>query len=188
MVMTTSQTPAPGGPHYDAGMSSVVERNIGALLEIRRREEKRRSRPDRVADAVTSFAGSMWSVYAHATLFGGWILVNLGWLPVVRPFDPSFTVLAMVASVEAIFLSTFIMISQNRMQAMSERRAELDLQVSLLTEHELTRAIHLLDEVARCVGAARPPEAELSELKRDVSPARVAEEISKAERDGPTRT
>jgi uncharacterized membrane protein len=56
--------------------------------------------------------------------------------------------LAMAASVEAIFLSTFILISQNRMQRLADRRAELDLQISLLTEHELTRAIQLLDEVA----------------------------------------
>jgi len=163
-------------------MSSVVYRNIGALLDVRRREERQRTVADRVADAVTRFAGSMWSVVVHGGIFGVWIVVNLGWVPRIPRFDPSFVALAMVASVEAIFLSTFIMISQNRMQAMAERRAELDLQISLLTEHELTRAIHLIDEVARRVGAARPPEEELSELKRDVSPARVADEISRAER------
>jgi uncharacterized membrane protein len=185
MVMTTASAPAnSSGPPRDAGMSSVVYRNIGALLEVRRREESRKTAADRVADAVTRFAGSMWSVYVHALLFGAWIAVNLGLVPGVRRFDPSFVALAMVASVEAIFLSTFIMISQNRMQALAERRAELDLQISLLTEHELTRAIHLLDEVARRVGASRPPEEELSELKRDVSPARVAEEISRAELAG----
>lgn len=161
-------------------MSEVVHRNIGALLEVRKREERRRSTSDRIADAVTGFAGSMWFVYVHVVLFGSWVVANLGWVPGVRKFDPSFVTLAMFASVEAIFLSTFILISQNRAQRLADRRAEMDLQVSLLAEHELTRAIQMLDQVARRVGAARPPEHELNEIKKDVAPERVAEEIERA--------
>ena len=67
------------------------------------------------------------------------------------------------------------------MQRMADRRAELDLQIGLLTEHELTRAIHLLDEVSRRLGAPRPPEPELQEIKRDVRPEKVVEEIQRAE-------
>ncbi len=167
-------------------MSGVVGRNIRALTEVRRREARLRSRSDRIADAVTRFAGSMWCVYAHAVLFGGWLVVNAGWVPKLTPWDPfPFVMLAMFASVEAIILSTFILITQNRMQRMADRRAELDLQVSLLTEHELTRAIHLLDGIALRVGAQRPPEPELHEMKRDVAPERVAEEIERAERKEP---
>ena len=71
-------------------------------------------------------------VMIHALLFGAWIVWNLGWIPGLPPFDPTFVVLAMVASVEAIFLSTFVLITQNRMAAMADKRADLDLQVSLL--------------------------------------------------------
>jgi uncharacterized membrane protein len=165
----------------DPALSSVVHRNIRALTEVRKREEGRKSASDRIADAVTCFAGSMWSVYVHAVLFGAWIVINLGWTPGVKRFDPSFVALAMVASVEAIFLSTFIMISQNRMQQVAERRAELDLQISLLTEHELTRAIHSLDDIAHRLGAYRPPEPELAEIKRDVDPEKVVEVIEQVE-------
>jgi uncharacterized membrane protein len=77
-------------------------------------------------------------ICVHAVIFGGWIVVNLGWTP-LPPFDPSFVVLAMVASVEAIFLSTFVLIMQNRLAALADERAELDLQISLLAEHEITR-------------------------------------------------
>ena len=73
-------------------------------------------------------------------LFGFWIVANLDWVPGVPAWDPSFVVLAMAASVEAIFLSTFVLISQNRMAA--DKRADLDLQVSLLAEHEVTRLRH----------------------------------------------
>ena len=169
--------PASPGP----GMSEVVHRNIASLLEVRRREDIQRSVSDRIADAVTGFAGSMWCVYFHLALFGGWIAVNLRWVPGVKPFDPQFITLAMFASVEAIFLSTFILISQNRSQAMANKRSELDLHVSLLAEHELTRAVQLLDEVARRLGAARPPEHEMAEIKKDVQPQRVVEEIERAQ-------
>ena len=168
--------PASPGPE----MSTVVHRNIASLLEVRRREERARSTSERISDAITAFAGSMWFVYAHLALFGGWIAVNLGWVPPVKRFDPSFVVLAMFASVEAIFLSTFILISQNRSQRSADRRSEMDLQISLLTEHELTRAIHMLDEIARRVGARLPEDHELAEIKKDVTPERVAEEIDKA--------
>src|SRR4051794_14545779 len=106
---------AAGAPN-NPGMSSVVHRNIRALTEVRRREERRKTRSERLADAITSFAGSMWCVYAHAAVFGAWLLLNLGGVNVVPHWDPyPFVMLAMMASVEAIFLSTFILISQNRM-------------------------------------------------------------------------
>ena len=163
-------------------MSQIVHRNIQALLEVRRREEQARSASDRIADAVTAFAGRMAFVYVHLVLYGAWIVVNLGWVPGVERFDPTFVALAMVASVEAIFLSTFILISQNRSQRQADRRAEMDLQISLLAEHELTRAIQMLDDIARRLGASRPPEQELAEIEKDVAPERVAEEIDRAHR------
>ena len=169
-------------PPNDPGMSAVVYRNIRALTEVRQREERRRTVSDRIADAVTTFAGSMWCVYVHAVLFGGWIIANVGWIPRVKPWDPfPFVMLAMFASVEAIFLSTFILISQNRMTRMADRRAELDLQISLLTEHELTRAIAMLDAVARRLEAPLPPEHELDEMKKDVHPEKVADAIERVE-------
>src|SRR4051812_29951226 len=99
----------PGSPPNEPGLSTIVHRNIAALLELRRAQERRKTASDRIADAVTAFAGSMWCVYVHAVLFGGWIVINLGLVPRVKPFDPfPFVMLAMFASVEAIFLSTFI--------------------------------------------------------------------------------
>jgi uncharacterized membrane protein len=182
MPQTPDQTAAPDAA---PGMSTVVHRNIRALVEVRRREEGRKRPTDRVADAITRFAGSMWCVYGHAALFGAWLFVNgLDVVPGRLKWDPyPFVMLAMFASVEAIFLSTFILISQNRMQRVADRRSELDLQIGLLTEHELTRAIHLLDAVARRLDAPRPPDPELDEIKTDVHPERVVEEIERAEKE-----
>src|SRR3954454_19539867 len=133
-------------------MSPVLERNIRALVERRRREEQDASPQQKLADAITRFTGSMLFVYLHLLIFGFWIVANLHWVPGIPAWDESFVVLAMIASVEAIFLSTFVLISQNRMAAEADKRADLDLQISLLAEHEVTKLATVLAEIARKLG------------------------------------
>lgn len=174
----------PDAPGRQEALAGIVHRNIHALVEERRRSDARMSRQQRIAAGITRFTGSMTFVYLHAVLFGGWIIVNLGWIPGVEPFDPfPFVMLAMWASVEAIFLSTFVLISQNRMSELADRRADLDLQVSLLAEHEITRLIHLVEQLSRHVGAKQGPDAHLEELKRDVAPEKVLQEMDKAQHE-----
>ena len=107
-------------PPQPDSLNSALVRNINALRQRRRDERERAVLQDRLADAITRFAGSMRFVGLHLVLFGGWIAVNLGWAPGIPPWDPTFVVLAMIASVEAIFLSTFVLISQNRMMAAAD--------------------------------------------------------------------
>ena len=120
----------------------------------------------------------MLSVYAHAASYGFWIIANLGFVPGINPWDATLVVLAMLASVEAIFLSMFILISQNRMAGASDRRAELDLQVSLLSEHEITRLVEMVAAIADRLGVSRPQDVE--ELKRNVAPEAVLDAIEEA--------
>ena len=94
------------------GLSSILARNIQALNERRMREEAQATAQQKVAEAVTRFAGSMVFVYIHLAIAGFWIVANLGWVPGVQVWDPTFGILSMAASVEAIFLSTFVLISQ----------------------------------------------------------------------------
>jgi uncharacterized membrane protein len=170
------------GAPSDPGMSAVVRRNIQSLMNVRREEERRRTFSDRIAGAVSAFAGSMTFVYVHAACFGAWLMINGGWIGGVPKWDPyPFVMLAMIASVEAIFLSTFILITQNRMQKLADRRAELDLQVSLLAEHELTQALKLLDGLAERLDVPRPDRHEMDDAKRDVNPETVAKEIAREE-------
>jgi uncharacterized membrane protein len=168
-------------------MAGVVERNLTALLERRRAESARMRLQERIADRISAFTGSLRFVYIHVVLFGLWIAVNLGWLGVPR-FDRSFTILAMAASVEAIFLSTFVLITQNRMAAMADRRADLDLQVSLLAEHEVTRLIGLVTQIAARLGIAEARDPRLGELAQDVAPERVLDQIEASERGATDRT
>lgn len=169
------------GPTYPRpqppGLNSVMERNIEALQRRRQQEQEKASFEERLADAITRFTGSMRFVYLHMAGYGFWIMANLGWVPGVPRWDPTFVMLAMIASVEAIFLSTFILITQNRMAAMADKRADLDLQVSLLAEHEVTKLVALTSAIAERLGVRSSVDPELSEITQDVAPDAVLDEI-----------
>lgn len=159
------------------GLTEALERNIAALAERRRAERERAPFQARLADAVTRFTGSLAFVYLHLMLVAFWVAANLGALPGVPRFDPTFVILATVASVEAIFLSTFVLISQNRMQADADRRADLDLHISLLTEHELTKLASVVGAIAEKVGVEIQRAEEVEEIERDIDPERVLDEL-----------
>lgn len=168
--MTRSRTDEPE-------LADVVNRNIRALLEVQRQQERKKTASHAFADCVTRFAGSMVSVAIHGFLAGGWIVWNsVSGLPKFDPYP--FVMLAMSASVEAIFLSTFVLISQNRQAQISDKNAQLDLQVNLLAEHELTRLIALTEQIAQKVGVIVGAH-DLDEVKKDVSPVRVLDEIER---------
>jgi uncharacterized membrane protein len=161
----------------DGELAHVVHKNIRALIAVRSREDARRRSSDVLADRIALFAGSMKSVVIHGTAFTMWLVWNV--VPGTPKFDPyPFVMLAVLASVEAIFLSTFVLISQNRQASLNEKNAQLDLQINLLAEHEVTRLIALTEAVARKVGVP-VAEEDLEELKKDVAPERVLEEIDR---------
>lgn len=178
------QPPPTLPPPRPDGLGSALLRNIQALEDRRRQEAASASREQRVAQAITRFTGSMTFVYLHLALYGAWFAVNLRFVPGVEPFDPSFVVLAMEASVEAIFLSTFVLISQNRMAAAADKRADLDLQISLLAEHELTRLSRLLVAVAQRLEVEIPAERDLQEAQQDVAPEAVLDAIEARQAPG----
>jgi uncharacterized membrane protein len=165
----------------DDSLNSSLRRNIAVLRRRRDAEEARASADERIARAITRFSGSMRFVYLHAAVYGAWIVANLGWIPGVGPWDPTFVVLAMIASVEAIFLSTFILITQNRMAAQADRRAELDLQVSLLAEAEITKLVELVSEMAARMEVPAAHRDDVQEMKRLVQPEAVLDAIEEAE-------
>lgn len=176
-VMGDAPTIPPPEPD---SLNSSLRRNIEALHRRRADEEAHANFEQRLAGTITRFTGSMNFVFVHVLLYGFWIIANLGWIPNVHAWDPTFVILAMVASVEAIFLSTFILITQNRMAAAADRRAELDLQVSLLAEAEITKLVELVSEIADRMDVPAAEQEDLKEMKRMVAPEAVLDAIEES--------
>jgi uncharacterized membrane protein len=163
--------------HEVRALNTTLKRNIRIMDVRREREEASAGLSERVAAAITRFTGSMTFVVIHLLVYGAWIIVNLGWVPGISPFDPTFVILASEASVEAIFLSTFVLISQNRMAAQADRRADLDLHINLLAEHELTKVAVLVSAIAAHLGIETEADDELPEVHQDVEPTHVLDEL-----------
>ena len=161
--------------------SDIMRKNIAAVTKAQRQVTEARTAQGRIADSITTFAGSMAFVYIHAVWFGLWILLNIGKLhiPHVSEFDPfPFGLLTLIVSLEAIFLSTFVLISQNRLAQASERRSELDLQVNLLAEQKATKVLEMLDEMTKQLDKMShrftfKPDPEVQALKVSPEPQEV---------------
>ncbi len=158
-------------------MARVVDRNITTLLEVRRQMDTRRSPQARFADWIAGSCGNPAFAYAHAVWFTVWILWNTGWLG-LPAFDPyPFGLLTMVVSLEAIFLSMFVLISQNRMSELSEQRSDLDLQINLLSEYEVTKLLKIADAIADHLGLEIGTDPELDELEKEIVPEDLLREM-----------
>jgi uncharacterized membrane protein len=161
-----------------AMLADVIERNIATMLRLREHTLRRRPLQTKIADSITWFSGKMLFVYLHVVWFGAWILINARLLPPLPPFDPfPYGLLTMIVSLEAIFLSTFVLISQNRLSVEADRRADLDLHIGLLTEHEVTRVLQMLDAVHRKLGIEVEGDSELVQLEMETRPEDVLAEI-----------
>jgi uncharacterized membrane protein len=165
-------------PHsQNQGVARIIEKNIDSIVKVRLAAEGQKGFQEQIADVLTRFSGSMFFVYVHALWFGVWIALNVRWLG-RTPFDPfPFSLLTLIVSLEAIFLSTFVLISQNHATAVADRRAELDLQINLLSEHEITHLLVVMDAVAEHLGVELKKKPEVEELKKDVHLGKVVDTI-----------
>ena len=162
-------------------LEQITARNVQSVFEIDHAANADKSVSDRLADRITAFCGSMRFVWTHVVWFTAWI----GWNMTrgAARFDPfPFQLLTLVVSLEAIFLSAFILVSENRQARIAERRNHLDLQVNLLAEQENTKMLKLLVEIARRAGVDCD-EAELAALAASTDPNRLAAQIERTEHD-----
>jgi uncharacterized membrane protein len=141
----------------------------------------KRSSTDRVADVITRFSGSMTFIYMHVAWFGGWILWHfLPRLPQAFRFDPfPFQFLTLIVSLEAIFLSTFILISQNRQSRLAELRNHLDLQINLLSEQENSKMLAMLEALLQHHGLVQP-DPEIASLEEATHPDMLVQQIEES--------
>ncbi len=163
-------------------VEELTAQNVKSIAELERAERRTHTATDRVAGSITRFCGSMAFVWLHVMWFTGWIVWNTV-LPVphLDPFPFSF--LTLVVSLEAIFLSTFIMIAENRQERIDERRSHLDLQINLLSEQENTKMLKLLERIARKVGAEWRDDPDIAVLEQATRPEELAHQIDESEKE-----
>jgi uncharacterized membrane protein len=160
----------------------VTRQNVHAMRQLEEAAMAKRTGADRVAAGIARFCGHITFVWIHVVLFAIWIAYNS--LPWFTPFDPyPFTFLTLVVSLEAIFLSTFILISQNYDMRVSERRNQLDLQINLLSEQENTKMLQMLERIAKKVGAHITDDPQVRALEQATRPESLVEQIEEAYRD-----
>ncbi len=170
-----SKTPGQNGRNGRAA-EQMTEQNVEKVSQLEEEARRQRTSTDRIAEAIANFCGSMTFVWVHVVWFGGWILLNL--IPGIPHFDQfPFTFLTLVVSLEAIFLSTFILISQNLETRIGERRSHLDLQLNMLSEQENTKMIKILLAISEKVGADLNRDPELAALCEETMPERLVEQI-----------
>jgi uncharacterized membrane protein len=161
-------------------VADVTRANVEAMRNLDELETRKRSFADRVADLVARACGHIAFVLAHFVAMLAWVLWNT-LAPEELRIDPfPFTFLTMWASVEAIFLSSFVLISQNYQMRMSERRNQLDLQINLLAEQENSKMLLLLEKIARRVGALEGDDPEVGVLVQATEPDMLARQIDEA--------
>ena len=179
--MTTENTFSKTGV-TEGSVVDLMQRNVQVVQKLEEAAKQERTASDRLATVVANFCGSMKFVWVHVIWFSGWIGFNM--FPGVTHIDPfPFTFLTLVVSLEAIFLSTFILISQNHDTRISERRNQLDLQINLLSEQENTKMLTILQAIAEKVGA-QIEDREMALLAQDTELEKVVEHIQQNEPQG----
>ena len=185
--MSNHRRPTPAAPESGAAYrqsetgSDVTRQNVQAMRQLEEAAMGKRTGADRMAAAIGRFCGRMTFVWIHVVLFAAWIGYNT--VPWFRAFDPyPFTFLTLIVSLEAIFLSTFILISQNHDMRISERRNQLDLQINLLAEQENTKSLQILERIAKKVGAHIGDDAQVRALEEATRPEALVEQIEEAYR------
>jgi uncharacterized membrane protein len=158
--------------------------SIEEIVRLETRDRREMGFSDHLASNITAFSGSMWFVWLHVAWFGLWILVNVAYL-VFEPFDRyPFGLLTMIVSLEAIFLSTFVLITQNRQAIIADRRAKVDLQVDMISEREVTKLIKLVSHIHEHLGISQPKhDHELEDMKKPTHVERMADAIDAAEQE-----
>src|SRR5256714_11599620 len=157
--------------------ASVAE-NVEKVIRVENEPQRPRSRSEAITDAIGGFVGTISFVVAQVVVFAAWVVVNAGTVPQLAPFDPfPYPLLSSITSLEAVLLAAFVLMKQNRMGMVADRRDHLDLQVNLLTEQRATQIIQMLDRLSTQLGVDQHHDEDSRELGRHVAVEHLVEEL-----------
>jgi uncharacterized membrane protein len=161
-------------------LSPTAKKNVETIAQVEQQLVGRRTRMDRIADAIARFFGTLRFIVAHALFFTGWFVLNLGLLPDTQPFDPyPFSLLGLIVGIEFIFLTTFVLMNQNLQSRRAEQWAHLNLQLAMLAEHGVTKNMQMLHMICKHLGIKQPTgDKEVKELAQATPVTTLVEEIA----------
>jgi len=134
----------------DDSIPSFISENIDAVIGAEQAVNRRRSRSEAVYEFVGGLIGTLTFVVFQLIGIVLWVMINAGLMPLIRPFDPfPFPILNQIIASEAVLMTAFVLMKQNRMSKLADRRAHLDLQINLMTERETTKIIGMLLEIGK---------------------------------------
>ena len=162
----------------DEHAPEMVRRNIERVLRLERHASQVKTWPEAVIDWIGRFVGTLTFVAVELAFVAIWITLNCGVLGMVKPFDPyPFNLLSAFSSCEAVILAAFVLMAQNRMSSLADRRDHFDLQVNLMAEQEASITIQMLDRISRKLGVVQENPEEALALSRTSSLEHLAEEL-----------
>jgi uncharacterized membrane protein len=165
----------------DANAETVVRSSVENFAHLIERERLEMSAGDRLADRIAAVAGSMPFALLNACFFAAWILLNSG-MGEIPAFDPyPFGALTVIVSLEAIFLSVFVLMSQNRQSTASDRRASVDMHMNAIAEREITKVLEVLYELRSELLGAKRQDAELVDMMRPTDVQELVDAVEEAE-------
>src|ERR1700683_2906820 len=163
-----------------------AKRNIETITQIEQALLRKRNLAERMGESVARFFGSLLFIAAHILFFTCWIVINTGRFGKIAPFDPfPFSFLSLIVGIEFIFLTTFVLLNQKYQIRREEQWSHLHLQLSMLTEQEVTRNVQMLRAISQKLGIHSPAiDEELTEMTRPTSVEAFVGEIEKSRDSG----
>jgi uncharacterized membrane protein len=159
-------------------ISGSAKGNIESIAQIEQAFVRQRSGVDRLGEIISRYAGSLGFAVAHLCGVSAWMAINAG-LTSIDPFDPyPFSFLGVLVALEAVFLSTFVLMTQKRQSRQAEHWAHLSLQIGLLSEQETTKMLQMLTLVCNRVGVKTSQDWELKEMVEKTPIAHLAQELA----------
>jgi len=160
------------------GAPAFVGENTEKLIAIENEALRFRTRKEAITDAIARFVGTISFVLVQTAVTACWAVVNAGIIPIIKPFDPfPYPLLSATTSVEAVLIAAFVLMKQNRLGIIADRRDHVDLQVNLLTERRTTEIIRMLNRLSVHLGVEQPDHPDRQELERQVEVEHVIEEV-----------
>lgn len=149
-----------------------------AIHSLKLKADAKRTWAEKLADWMTMRFGSMGFLGLNVGWFVIWLVLNGGLIPNLKPFDPfPFSLLTMIVSLEAIILSVFVMISQNRTSKIDELREEIDLQVDIISESEMTKLLVMMKLLLEKNGIDISDDPDLESMLKPTNPEEIEEAL-----------